>query len=646
MPFQTVPFTLARLVLVLAIAASSFSSHQHALSVQAGSAYSTDAFEQPENAFPCEGVKGIQEEGSSSEISFELTPSSSSQTIRISLSNTGQEGDGPSSGSSISSDGRYIAFDSKASNLLPGNPAGHFHVYIYDQQTEELSRVSVTSTGELAGGSRWPVISGDGRFVLFTSWASNLTGPTLDIQLFVHDRETGTTQLVSKSSEGFSGNGSYNSYSISADGRFIAFSSTSDNLVPNDTNYSEDVFVHDRETGITERVSVSSAGQEADYGESSGVSLSADGRYVAFHSYASNLVEDDNKNQYDIFVHDRVTKTNERITVRSEDDEADLNVFFPRLTPDARHVVFNGYGYVFVHDRQEKTTGIIRPAPDANTRYGTISDDGRFVAFRTSYNLYLYDRTTGKYWLQSLTYDGTLHNKELDTAILSGDGQFIAISTAASNLVLNDTNTFSDVFIHYACLDANCGKTVEFTDVSPTHYATPFINRLAYAGITGGCKVDPPMYCPSAFVKRGDMAIFLERGMNFQEDFTPPPATGVFEDVPSYYATPWIEQLYHDGVTGGCSLVPLKYCPNSNVTRGQMAIFLLRAKFGREYQPPAYEGLFEDVPQTHFAARWIEQLYREGVTAGCSVTPMKYCPERAVTRADMAVFLVRNFELP
>jgi hypothetical protein len=77
-----------------------------------------------------------------------------------------------------------------------------------------------------------------------------------------------------------------------------------------------------------------------------------------------------------------------------------------------------------------------------------------------------------------------------------------------------------------------------------------------------------------------------------------------------------------------------------------MAIFLLRAKFGKEYQPPAYEGLFEDVPLTHFAARWIEQLYREGVTAGCSVTPMKYCPERSVTRADMAVFLVRNFELP
>jgi peptide/nickel transport system substrate-binding protein len=185
-----------------------------------------------------------------------------------------------------------------------------------------------------------------------------------------------------------------------------------------------------------------------------------------------------------------------------------------------------------------------------------------------------------------------------------------------------------------------------FTDVIQSHYAAPFIARLANAGITGGCKLEPPMYCPTGFVKRGDMAIFLERGMHYPEDFTPPPATGIFEDVPAYYATPWIEQLYHDGVTGGCSLVPLKYCPNINVTRGQMAIFLLRAKFGKEYQPPAYEGLFEDVPSTHFAARWIEQLYREGVTAGCSVTPMKYCPERSVTRADMAVFLVRNFELP
>jgi murein DD-endopeptidase MepM/ murein hydrolase activator NlpD len=186
-----------------------------------------------------------------------------------------------------------------------------------------------------------------------------------------------------------------------------------------------------------------------------------------------------------------------------------------------------------------------------------------------------------------------------------------------------------------------------FTDVFPAHYAAPFINRLAEAGITGGCQVDPPKYCPTGSVLRGDMAIFLERGMFYPDNSnSPPPAIGIFEDVPSYYATPWIEALYLHGVTSGCSLVPLRYCPSAKVTRGQMAIFLLKAKFGKEYQPPAYEGIFEDVPSTHFAARWIEQLYREGVTAGCSVTPMKYCPERSVTRADMAVFLVRNFELP
>jgi Tol biopolymer transport system component len=649
---RTVLLNFAMLVLALAISASAFTSHLFTLPVHADSVHSPHVQEQSESAFSCEDVQGILEAGPSSAITFQLTPSSNSQTLRISLSNIGQEGNGPSSNPSISGDERTIAFDSNASNLMPGNPNGHFHVYVYDLQTEQLVRVS-----ESGRHSRWPAISRDGRSILFTSWNVPGTGD-LSIQLYVHDRDTGTTQPVSISSQGVPGNGSYMSKSISANGRFIAFSSDSDNLVPDDNNYSEDVFVHDRETGKTERVSVSSTGEEADYGDSSGASISADGRYVAFHSRASNFVADDNNNKYDIFIHDRETKTVEHISFRFEGYEGDADIYYPRLTPDARYVVFTNGGYVLVHDRQQKTTEIITPSPDASTQGGTISDDGRIVAFVSTFNpqspstpfpyanIYIHDRTTGKYWPQSLTYDGNFHNKELETVILSGDGQFIAISTDASNLVLDDTNNFSDVFIHYPCLDGKCEKKPEFTDVSPSHYATPFINRLANARITGGCKLDPPMYCPADLVKRGDMAIFLERGMHYPEDFTPPPATGIFEDVPTYYATSWIEQLYHDGVTGGCSLLPLKFCPNSNVTRGQMAIFLLRAKNGKEYQPPAYEGLFEDVPSTHFAARWIEQLYRDGITAGCSVTPMKYCPQQSVTRADMAVFLVRNFDLP
>jgi hypothetical protein len=139
------------------------------------------------------------------------------------------------------------------------------------------------------------------------------------------------------------------------------------------------------------------------------------------------------------------------------------------------------------------------------------------------------------------------------------------------------------------------------------------------------------------------MAVFLERGMN-GSSYTPPPATGtVFADVPtSYWAAAWIEQLAADGITAGCGAG--NYCPESAVTRAQMAVFLLRAKNGAGYNPPAASGVFSDVPTEHWAAAWIEQLAAEGITSGCGNG--NYCPENPVTRAQMAVFLVRAFNLP
>jgi hypothetical protein len=144
-------------------------------------------------------------------------------------------------------------------------------------------------------------------------------------------------------------------------------------------------------------------------------------------------------------------------------------------------------------------------------------------------------------------------------------------------------------------------------------------------------------------VTRAQMAVFLERGMN-GSSYTPPAATGmVFGDVPvSYWSASWIEKLYADGITGGCGLG--NYCPDQFITRAQMAVFLLRAKHGSSYTPPAATGVFSDVPTSYWAARWIEQLYLEGITSGCGSG--NYCPDQAVTRDQMAVFLVRTFNLP
>jgi hypothetical protein len=181
-----------------------------------------------------------------------------------------------------------------------------------------------------------------------------------------------------------------------------------------------------------------------------------------------------------------------------------------------------------------------------------------------------------------------------------------------------------------------------FTDVPTTHWAWPWIERLYAAGITTGCGAG--IYCPDQPTLRSEMAVFLLRGI-YGSTYTPPPGTGlVFADVPAaHWAVDWIEQLHTEGITNGCG--GGNYCPENSVLRSEMAVFLLRTKYGYSYTPPAATGtVFGDVPIYHWAVNWIEQLYVEGITTGCGGG--NYCPENSVTRAEMAVFLVRTFELP
>lgn len=179
-----------------------------------------------------------------------------------------------------------------------------------------------------------------------------------------------------------------------------------------------------------------------------------------------------------------------------------------------------------------------------------------------------------------------------------------------------------------------------FDDVQEDHWAFSFVEALARAGITGGC--GGSNYCPMAPVTRAQMAVFLERGMN-GSSYSPPPASGnLFLDVGAdSFAANFIEQLFLDGITGGCG--SNNYCPDNQVTRAQMAVFLLRAKHGASYSPPAPSGVFGDVDLGHWAVAWVEQLAAEGITGGCG--DGDFCPESPVTRAQMAVFLVKAFGL-
>jgi Tol biopolymer transport system component len=295
-------------------------------------------------------------------------------TTRISVDSAGEEATGETFGSSepsISDSGRFVAFSSFAGNLVPGDTNGTFDIFVHDRKTGVTTRVSVDSAGDESNGdSVTPSISAFGRFVAFRSFASNLvpddTNGVSDI--FVHDRQTGVTTRVSVDSAGNESNGVSDAPSISGDGRYVAFQSDATNLVPGDTNRVANIFVHDRKTGLTTRVSRDSAGGQPN-GPSVAPSISANGRFVAFGSSATNLVPGDTNGVSDIFIYDRKTGITTRASVDSSGQEATGGTRFgigslgASISANGRRVAFtsfasnlvpedaNGTFDVFVHDR-------------------------------------------------------------------------------------------------------------------------------------------------------------------------------------------------------------------------------------------------------------------------------------------------------
>ncbi|MCL5292105.1 MAG: hypothetical protein M1548_06200, partial [Actinobacteria bacterium] len=261
-----------------------------------------------------------------------------STTTRVSVSSTGVQANGYSGRPAISADGRYVAFWSAASNLVPDDTNSADDIFVHDRLLSTTTRVSVSSTGVQANGySGYPVISADGRYVAFSSHANNLVdGDTNAIDdIFVRDLQAGTTRRVSISSTGEQGNGNSIWHAISADGRYVAFSSDANNLVDGDTNAASDIFVHDVQAGATKRVSVLSTGEQTN-GYSSNPSISADGSYVAFSSDATNLVDGDTNSNGDIFVRDRLLSTTTRVSVSSTGVQANGYSGRPAISADGR----------------------------------------------------------------------------------------------------------------------------------------------------------------------------------------------------------------------------------------------------------------------------------------------------------------------
>jgi Tol biopolymer transport system component len=230
----------------------------------------------------------------------------------VSISNNGNEANGNSYNASISYDGRYIAFESKASNLVENDTNNIIDVFVFDKYNKQMERVSVSNNGiEGNKNSTNPSISFDGRFIAFESNASNLVpNDTNDkIDIFVFDRYTKKIERVSIANDGTQSNENCYEPSISSDGRYIAFETYASNLVPNDTNNRNDIFVYDRYTKKIERISSNNKGIQGNH-NSFRPSISSNGKFVAFESNASNLIEGDNNNVYDIFVKERKISSN------------------------------------------------------------------------------------------------------------------------------------------------------------------------------------------------------------------------------------------------------------------------------------------------------------------------------------------------
>jgi Ca2+-binding RTX toxin-like protein len=411
-------------------------------------------------------------------------------TERVSVADGGREARSASRTPSISASGRYVAFVSEADDLVPGE-GPFWDIFIRDRVARTTVLVSRSDAGGPSNGDSFlPSVSADGRYVAFASRASNLAqGDTdADTDVFVRDVVGGRTELVSAARGGLEPDFASSEPALSADGRHVAFKSFASNLVAGDSNARDDIFVRDLDRGATERVNVSTAGEQATR-NSSTPAIDATGRFVAFLSHAPNLVASDTNgpagvgdpsSQGDVFVRDRLTNETERVSVDSAGGQADGDSFSPSISGNGRFVVFksfasnlvahdtNAVSDVFLHDRWTNATERVNLSSseaqanaDAFSGPTSVSDTGRFVAFGSSAGNLVGRPTSGVQAFERDRRRGTTRLMSLGTTWqpaedgvfgvdMTPDGAQVAFDSFADNLVWRDSNATSDVFVHEA----------------------------------------------------------------------------------------------------------------------------------------------------------------------------------------------------
>jgi Tol biopolymer transport system component len=402
---------------------------------------------------------------------------------RVSLGEMGFEGNDNSDicASSLSTDGQFLAFDSFATNLVALDYNRHADVFVRDLEQNTTVRVSLNSSGvEGSMASTAPSISGDGRFIAFQSYADNLiiNDQNFDEDVFVHDRQSGQTECISVGMFGRTGNGRSWSPVISADGHYVCFVSRASDLVSADGNWNADVFVYDRWNGSMERISIDSNGVEANsFSESA--SMSADGRVIAFCSHASNLVVEDSNSRKDIFVHDRLYGDTMRVSLSETGNQANDQSVEPSISADGKWISFtsfasnlhsldtNGVSDIFLYDLENSSIDLVRRgAGDKISTYpssnSTLSADGRFMVFQSGArnwasndnngvdDIYLYDRQLTTLERISVGEGDVEANWDCMRPSMNANASKVVYTTRADNLddnnVDDDNNDKVDVY--------------------------------------------------------------------------------------------------------------------------------------------------------------------------------------------------------
>lgn len=376
---------------------------------------------------------------------------------RVSISTSGVQANGDSWGACISTDGRYVAFVSDATNLVPGDTNGHADIFVRDLQFGTTSIESLTTMRLAANGaSSQPTLDATGRYLAFRSSASNLADADTNAadDIFLRDRLTGFVRRVSLTFLGQQANGASEAPSISNSASLIAFHSLASNIDADDQNANSDAFVYDTRPNSTLRASMTIAS-----GRVSGrqASLSADGRLVAFVSNDTNLVAGDTNGYSDVFLRDRETGDVTRVSLTTGGGQINgADSTQPFLTPDGRHVVFTSSGSVvgwmnastsvYLHDRHTATTTLVStPLTNGavlyNCSFASASSDARFVVFSavnqssSTEQVYVRDRLTATTELISRQpVTGAPGSASSKFPRITPDGRFVVFESEATNL--------------------------------------------------------------------------------------------------------------------------------------------------------------------------------------------------------------------